>query len=97
MQGRLASETLSALAGTLAARPSSVLFDPHATRVDPYQALISTASYQTTFDRTGAMLSGYDLMGGAGPTLGAIFSTCLSSGIALPMDSRPRRISGQPI
>jgi RHS repeat-associated protein len=37
--------------------------------VDPYQALISTASYQTTFDRTGAMLSGYDLMGGAGPTL----------------------------
>lgn len=36
MQGRLASETLSALAGTLAARPSSVLFDPHSTRVDPY-------------------------------------------------------------
>ena len=68
MQGRLASETLSALAGPLAARPSSVLFDPHTTRVDPYQALISTASYQSTFDRTGALLSGYDLMGGAGPT-----------------------------
>ena len=36
--------------------------------MDPYQALISTASYQSTFDRTGALLSGYDLMGGAGPT-----------------------------